>query len=401
MKNKGYTLVELILSIAVFSVVMVSIISIMSSVASNYKNSTFEVQVQEEAQLVGNQLSDLLVDAQGFDVSNASAGKYRFTLSSGDNIDIVFDSSENNLYYLTGSDEEDKHLLSDSVSSFDISGLQANGKDNSCVVNLSYNDFNYTYDLNKSIYFRNQIENSGLYDISNMITPGTTTSDDSDEFKDTICINRYDKFNLSSNYGWLKKDGGVEYKYKLSDDADDWYVLNQPTDPFSVDGIDKACYVSVNDTVRDDWTKSIAKDDNIYVSKLKVNTDGTETEVEKIRLYTKAVKIHSEDGYFYVPKSINSSHNNSYSTLVFVDGIDVYDSQSYLTYSFTTSDSNKTVSAMDSTDKEENNVLILKPSKDMNPLSDGQTLTVSITIKNNTTSTIKKTESVSYTVIAR
>ena len=71
--NKGYTLVELLLSIAVFSIVMVAILTIMSNTLGAYSKANLDVAVQEDAQLVANQLEEIITDAQSI-AGNATSG---------------------------------------------------------------------------------------------------------------------------------------------------------------------------------------------------------------------------------------------------------------------------------------------------------------------------------------
>ena len=60
--NKGYTLVELMLTLLIFSVIMISIIMIMRTTIVSYKNGLTEASVQENAQIAINQISNILVD---------------------------------------------------------------------------------------------------------------------------------------------------------------------------------------------------------------------------------------------------------------------------------------------------------------------------------------------------
>ena len=60
--NKGYSLVELLISIAIFSLVMGGIISIMNTTSVFYRGGQQEVRLQEEAQIAINQIEELLID---------------------------------------------------------------------------------------------------------------------------------------------------------------------------------------------------------------------------------------------------------------------------------------------------------------------------------------------------
>ncbi|MBQ8821324.1 MAG: prepilin-type N-terminal cleavage/methylation domain-containing protein [Lachnospiraceae bacterium] len=63
-RNKGFTLVELIVTIAIITIVGGIITSFLLVSQRQYNNGVAETSVQYDAQLVGNQIHDLLIDAQ-------------------------------------------------------------------------------------------------------------------------------------------------------------------------------------------------------------------------------------------------------------------------------------------------------------------------------------------------
>ena len=64
--NKGYTLVELLVAVAILLIVMAEVGALMFNSQSLYKNGFYEVQVQEESQQVIQQVEDLLMNATGW-----------------------------------------------------------------------------------------------------------------------------------------------------------------------------------------------------------------------------------------------------------------------------------------------------------------------------------------------
>lgn len=62
-KNRGFSLVELIITIAIMSIVGGAITSFIVMTQRNYNNGSAETELQTEAQLVSNQLQDLMIDA--------------------------------------------------------------------------------------------------------------------------------------------------------------------------------------------------------------------------------------------------------------------------------------------------------------------------------------------------
>lgn len=112
--NKGLTLVELVCSMAILSVIGMVISSVLIVSADSYDRSNSEVKVQQEAQLVANQIDDLLIDATAdvhFDPSNAT-----LTIKQGSVTHTVVQEGDE-LYY-----EKDgvKQLMASGVSSFDV-----------------------------------------------------------------------------------------------------------------------------------------------------------------------------------------------------------------------------------------------------------------------------------------
>ncbi len=63
-KNKGFTIVELIVTIAIMTIVGGAITSFLIVSQRQYNNGVAETDVQYDAQLVSNQIHDLLIDAQ-------------------------------------------------------------------------------------------------------------------------------------------------------------------------------------------------------------------------------------------------------------------------------------------------------------------------------------------------
>ncbi len=60
--NRGLTLVELICAIAILSLVGTTVGGILIVSAQSYDNGMNEVELQQEAQMVVNQINDLIID---------------------------------------------------------------------------------------------------------------------------------------------------------------------------------------------------------------------------------------------------------------------------------------------------------------------------------------------------
>lgn len=76
--NKGFSLIELIVSIAIMSIVMVIATTMMTNASKFFERQTAEVELQNEAQIVTNYLSEALMEATAMECTAES-----FTESGG------------------------------------------------------------------------------------------------------------------------------------------------------------------------------------------------------------------------------------------------------------------------------------------------------------------------------
>lgn len=78
--NHGFTLIELIVAIAIFMIVSTVVFQFVVTAANSYQRQSRDVELQYEAQLTMNQLQDMLVDAnKGVSYTFNSAGNYLLT----------------------------------------------------------------------------------------------------------------------------------------------------------------------------------------------------------------------------------------------------------------------------------------------------------------------------------
>lgn len=74
--NLGFSLVELVASIAILAIASVAILHFLNTSTTHYQKENSEVDVQYEAQIAANQITDFLIDAQKgvrytYDAANA------------------------------------------------------------------------------------------------------------------------------------------------------------------------------------------------------------------------------------------------------------------------------------------------------------------------------------------
>lgn len=103
-QNEGFTLVELLVTIAVLAVVSASIFAIMVSGTQFFSNASVEVDMQAEAQLLKNQLNNLVTDTArgvGYDTTGKYGTKALLTVYGADTISYLgWKNATNTIYYL-------------------------------------------------------------------------------------------------------------------------------------------------------------------------------------------------------------------------------------------------------------------------------------------------------------
>ena len=219
LNNKGYSLVELMLTLFIFGLVMVGVGMIMRTTSASYKSGNAEVTMQTEAQILANQVEELLVDAASFSQITGDAlpdsidvcykiETYNSTGITDDNWTyyLLFNSAEKRMYMQVNSltnDPAQWSLMGEYVSDFRILGYTTNTTllncDNMVQVEIDMDKSGYKYSAVKEVYFRNDIENPKVQ----LINGGNTSGPgDEDEFTGTIEIDRYQIVDLEREYNF-------------------------------------------------------------------------------------------------------------------------------------------------------------------------------------------------------
>ena len=180
--NKGFTLVELIVSIAIFAIVGVAIAAFFSMSMRQYKGNSNEVNVQTESQMTWKRLeSNILITNAGIWTPNDSqidlyryskGAAHEYTMTS-----IYYDNSgsSHNIYYqdyyLDDSNEwvkdGDSQVFASLVTSFKIELFDAEGKkitDSSLAkkpakakATINYEANERKYDAENTVAIRNSV----------------------------------------------------------------------------------------------------------------------------------------------------------------------------------------------------------------------------------------------------
>lgn len=190
--NKGYTLVELLVTLAVFAIIMAEVGSMMMNSSRLYRNGTYEVELQTEAQQIVQQMEELLID-----VTCSVSVDYQPTLSSdfitisnnshgldGDGDSTIFyitvdkdpDLGYGTLYFsktssVPGETPVTNIRMAEYVQSISLN-MEAYTSD-VVTLNVSMNNGRYGYQASQDIYLRNGVgsggggsyNNSAAYDV--------------------------------------------------------------------------------------------------------------------------------------------------------------------------------------------------------------------------------------------
>lgn len=182
-KNRGYTLVELIVTIAILAVVGIGISSIISHSMKQYRMSSAEVSLQQESQLVGNQLMNLVMNANdGVSVEKGKLNLYSYDSKCDMHSKIVisYDEDTRVLNYsayqrdsVSGAWEEKpdeaEQCLAEYVTVFTVNLLDESGKRvitsadrgerrvSQVEMKISYELDGKVYDFNQTVTLRNQV----------------------------------------------------------------------------------------------------------------------------------------------------------------------------------------------------------------------------------------------------
>lgn len=285
--NKGYTLVELVVAMAIFAIIMAEVCNMMRQSSKLYLNGTYEIDLQTEAQQIVQQMEELLIDASvSINVTPNATG-----LSVNDiNIDNTYyiqylqpdpTVSYGNIYLTsTGSYTADHELMGEYVESLSLNMAEYETA-SKVTLEIALRNDQYTYSTSKDIYLRNDI---GL--------GGGRTSGQTGTFQEELDVLRFREYNLSSMYNHvIGNKPGYEYKpnyiYKFQDGSTSnaEFVIRKSGDTY---------YVKASDTLNNAHNRPSSE----YM--IDVFDPDSGARVLTIKISTKEVKVGANGfGLFY------------------------------------------------------------------------------------------------------
>ncbi len=334
--NKGYTLVELLMAVATFSIVMVVIFGVMNNTAKSYTKANLDIAVQEDAQLVANQLEELLCDASSINMDGSnyvvnslddSGNKVKYTIKYSDNKILLNDTKKD-------------YVLADDVVDFALEGFGTSGKplydgsgsDNKTSIHIELKNQDSSYELDRTVYFRNNVEDNSFKSIDKLATIKDVKKDDDDDKIPELDVKRYEEYNLTSLFsitddchvymvgGDGKPDTGSE------DTAKAYFKIKEEKDVLIKDV--KSYYLSCSDGMNAEFSE------NGTLGTKKVMVVGNSGKI-KVLLGVKKVQINQDvliQGHGTDGKTVNSE---GFASPVVIDGININEASKKKTIKYT------------------------------------------------------------------
>ncbi len=274
--NKGYSLFELLISIAIFSVVMLGIVSIMNSTAVFYRGGQQEVRLQEEAQVALNQIEDLLIDLDDrIAVNNDTAASREYTVYKNGSTYGLKQDGDRLLYRRVSAGVDSGWVfMADGVKDFKISGIdyhggtERNSGDNRVSVSLDVENGKYEYSAKKDVYFRNAIENEVPFTVPDM--DDASSGGDEDEYDYIYTIRRGEELNLFSEFNIVSN---ADLFSESSLDVLQYFDITQSTD--ATTGITD--YIVTTKGVLDSFSATLTQSSKLGVK-------GTDSKGEEVKV---------------------------------------------------------------------------------------------------------------------
>ena len=155
--EKGFTLVELLVSMCILAIVMTELMALMFNSSKLYRNGAYEVSLQSEAQQIIQQFEELAIDADTSVSYNEATKVITINNKTG------YDSYEVSLSPVSGKDYNDlmlkvnggtPQIMGEYVKSISLNMANYDNASRVILVVEMEND-KYAYNAAKDIYLRN------------------------------------------------------------------------------------------------------------------------------------------------------------------------------------------------------------------------------------------------------
>lgn len=158
--NRGFTFIEMLVAVSILAIVMVSLAFIMSYSSRNYRNINEEVTLQTEAQIIINQMNDLILE--GYNVKFDPSGEltiYQENITYVILLDTIKHQLDFKKFTSDGIQIGNKELLGKYVEEIQVVDTGADDSNNQIKVSLKLKKEKSTFQLmNQVITLRNKIK---------------------------------------------------------------------------------------------------------------------------------------------------------------------------------------------------------------------------------------------------
>ncbi len=207
LNNKGLSLVELLVALAVSLIVISAVVALIGNGVNSSRKQVNQAQVQEEANITMNNISDSVMEASDLKISTSGTGDkntilLRVDSSTGEYKEYVFNESKHELYINTQATEADpndsavqNNLLCSNVTSFKVqimsTSLETEGDNLNTVikkiknpiqlkVSITLEKSGFKRDISRVTGLRNSLDEIGLKKQGDISYTGINKQDEAD-----------------------------------------------------------------------------------------------------------------------------------------------------------------------------------------------------------------------------
>ncbi len=118
--NKGFSLTELIISIAILGLISTVMVSLMTVGGTTFSKVNFQVNMQYDSQIALAQMGDYIIDCNNEISWSEGVLTVTTTLDDGSDDSTIFTLHNNKIFYSKGATADDYSIVVENVSSLDI-----------------------------------------------------------------------------------------------------------------------------------------------------------------------------------------------------------------------------------------------------------------------------------------
>jgi len=250
--NRGYSLVELMVSVIILSIVMAGVASVMVSMSKTFSDSQREVSLQDNVQSTYNIISEIVKEANSNSSESAikqddnktyiyaenttdnTLSKAYLILQEADRL-YLYQSTPDNIKKMSLGDKEN-HLLATKVSDFSIN-TDTMEDDGYVIMKLECKNGTREADIVQNVYLRNS-NKSAEWQSSNNTNPNDPFENDYVIVKLTHANTcKIDPFNVGTTA--KAKDFNIEAEWVKKDNKDDKITAYVPAKYLTCPDFDK------------------------------------------------------------------------------------------------------------------------------------------------------------------